>query len=47
MTLYVSSGDHHFYGNGNHDTTMFLETSIEVDKNGAMISNGSVPLEIN
>jgi hypothetical protein len=44
MTLSVPSKAHHLYGNGNQYTATFLETGVEVDKNGAMIVTIKVPL---
>jgi len=46
MTLLLPSKAHHVYGNGNQDTTTFLEIDVEVDKNEATTARSKVPLEI-
>ena len=47
MTLSVPYEGHHFYGNGNQDTTKFLEIGVKVDNNGATTAKRKFPLEIN
>jgi len=46
MTIFSMSKDHHLYGNGNQDTTTFLEIGVEVDKNGVATTKIKFPLEI-